>query len=151
MTDPTKKNPENELRIDREKNLIFIPGQDEPKPLIAPIQQRFDADGNPYQHVVSATELIQAEEQHNRCMKFVSNVMAQQWKCTQCGVVRPGTELACSAQMLDLLREMMQPGGHQVDWNSIVEHLEEHLLCPDAKCKAPVTEVVPYLVRREVT
>ena len=127
-----------ELRIDKEKNLIFIPGQDQPCELIAPIQQRIDKDtGLPYQHLVSATELIEAEEQHQRCMKFLRDAMKHQWKCEQCGAIRPGTELRISGQLLELLQEMLKPGGVRVDWGSITEHLHEHMLCKNPKCNAP--------------
>lgn len=142
----TFKSPKEGIRVDHDQKLIFIPGKDEPLPLINPIVQKVDSDGTPYQHVVSATELIEAEEQHNRCMRFVRNAMAQNWKCSQCGKVRAGTQLRCSTQLLDLLREMMEPGGHRVDWNSIVDHLHEHLICPDVKCAAPCSPVKPEAV-----
>ena len=147
MTDnPASKSGKSadKLRIDKEQGLIFIPGQDEPRELIAPIQQRIDKDtGLPYQHIVSATELLEAEEQHQRCMKFLRNVMKQNWKCEQCGTIRPGTELRISGQLMELLQEMLKPGGVRVDWGSIVEHLHEHLLCKNAKCAAPCRPLNP--------
>lgn len=133
----SRKSPEK-LRIDKEQGLIFIPGQDEPRELLPPIVQKIDKEtGLPYQHIVSASELIEAEEQHQRCMRFLRNVMQQNWKCEQCGTIRPGTELRISSQLMELLREMIQPGGARVDWDSIVEHLHEHMLCKNPKCDAP--------------
>lgn len=143
---PTRKDP-NALRIDHEKKLIWVPGRDQPDELIAPIQQRVDADGVPYQHLVTAQELLEAEEQHKRCMAFVRDAMKARWRCPECGQERPGTQLKPSPAMFDLLREMMQPGGHRVDWNSIVEHLAEHLFCPNAKCKQVPCVPVPREVK----
>ncbi len=145
---PTTKSGNDEIRIDHEKKLIFIPGKDEPQELLPPIQQRHDAEGNPYQHVLSATEMIEADEIHKRCMKFVRDAMKATWKCTQCGRTWNGTELHPTVQMQELLHEMIQPGGHKVDWQSIIDHLREHLLCPSRNpegklnCKAPVDQVV---------
>lgn len=134
--------PAPPLKIDKDRNLIFIPGQDEPKELIPPMVQRTDKEtGLPYQHIVTASELIEAQEQHERCMRFLRNAMKQKWKCEQCGAIRPGTELRISAQLMDLLREMIQPGGARVDWNSIVEHLHEHMLCKNPQCDAPCRPV----------
>ena len=138
----------DKLRIDKERNLIFIPGQDSPKELIAPIQERVDRDGVPYQHVVTPYELLEVEHQHERCMKFMRDAMKVNWKCDQCGKTWPGTKVKLSAEMFGLLRELMQPGGHKVDWDSIVEHLGEHMFCPgvvpEGNCKGrcvPVREV----------
>jgi hypothetical protein len=145
MTDnPTSKSgkPAERLRIDEEQGLIFIPGQDQPKELIAPIQQRIDAKtGLPYQHVVSATELLAAEEQHQRCMRFFRDVMRTDWKCIQCGAIRPGTELRASQNLLEVIAGMLAPGGTRVDWGSIVEHLTGHLRCKNPKCDAPCRPV----------
>ena len=145
---PTSKSGK-EIRIDHDQKLIYIPGQDQPKELLAPIQQRVDKEtGLPYQHVLSATEMIDADEQHKRCMRFIRDAMKANWKCTQCGRVWAGTQLHPTIQMQELLHEMIQPGGHKVDWQSIINHLREHLLCParnaagKLNCKAPVDQVV---------
>lgn len=136
-TSKTGKSPDK-LRIDQEQKLVFIPGQDEPRELLPPIVQRIDKDtGLPYQHVVSATELLSAEEQHKRCMRFFRNVMQTEWKCTQCGTIRPGTELRVSQNLLEVIGGMLVPGGTRVDWGSIVEHLTGHLRCKNPKCDAP--------------
>lgn len=128
----------DKLRIDKEQGLIFIPGQDQPKELIAPIQQRIDKEtGLPYQHVVTASELIEAEEQHQRCLRFIREAMKQRWKCEQCGAILPGTELRISGRLMELLGELLKPGGVRVDWGSIVEHLHEHMSCKNRKCGAP--------------
>lgn len=135
------KSPDK-LRIDKEQGLIFIPGHDEPRELIAPLQQRIDSEtGLPYQHVVTAAELIEAEEQHKRCMRFIRDAMRANWKCTQCQTIRPGTELRVSGAMMTLLGEILQPGGARIDWGSIVEHLASHLRCKDPKCNAPCRPV----------
>ena len=135
-TSKTGKSPDK-LRIDQEQGLIFIPGQDEPRELLPPIQQRVAADGVPYQHVVTTSELIEAKEQHERCMRFFRDALKAWWRCTQCQQIKPGTQLRVSGDLMDLLREMLKPGGVRVDWNSIVEHLAKHLICQDAKCNAP--------------
>lgn len=136
VDDFTQKNP-NKLRVDPEKNLIFVPGNDQPQELIRPITQRIGADGIPYQHQASASELIEAQEQHERTMRYIRDVIKLRWKCTQCGKVYLGTELGASTQMLELLREMLS-GKNRVDWKSITEHLREHIRCRDISCKAPV-------------
>jgi len=147
---PTSKSG-GKLRIDHERNLIYIPGRDQPEELIAPIQQRVDADGTPYQHVVTATELLEAKEQHERCMSFIRDAMKAYWRCTQCQQVRPGTQLRVSGQMMELLGQMVKPGGARVNWDSIVEHLGGHLICKNAKCDAPCVPATraEYLTARE--
>jgi hypothetical protein len=141
FTSKTGKSPDK-LRIDHEQGLVFIPGKDEPQELIAPMVQRTDPKtGLPYQHVVTAGELIEGKEQHERCMRFVRNAMQARWRCTQCQEIRPGTELRVSGSMMDLLRGMLQPGGVRVDWGSIVEHLASHLRCKNPKCDAPCRPV----------
>ena len=125
----TKK--ENKLRIDKERNLIFIPGQDSPKELIAPIVQRFDAEGNPYQHVVSATELIEAEESHKRSMKFLRDAMKHDWKCQQCGRTWPGTQMQPSTEMLDRIGRMFaNQKDKPINWHEILEEIILHMHCP---------------------
>lgn len=140
-TTKSGKSPDK-LRIDQDKGLIFIPGQDQPKELIAPIQQRIDQEtGLPYQHIVTASELLEAQEQHDRCMRFVRDAMKARWICGQCGTIRPGTQLRVSNSMMELLGQMLKPGGARVDWNSIVEHLGSHLRCKNPKCDAPCRPV----------
>lgn len=155
MTDPLASKSGQiapKLRIDEEQKLVFIPGQDEPKELLPPIVQRTDKEtGLPYQHIVTASEILEAKEQHERCMRFVRDALKAWWRCTQCQKIRPGTQLRPSGNMLELLGEMLNPRGVRVDWDSFVEHLGKHLLCKNPKCDAPcvVATREEYLRARE--
>jgi len=129
IENPTSKKG---VHADPNEGLIVVPGRDEPQELLAPLKEKIDPETNlPYQSVMSVTEMLAAEEQHERCMKFMRDAMRANWKCLDCGKSRPGTELRPSGEMLDLLREMLLPGSKRIDWNSITEHLAKHLRCPE--------------------
>lgn len=118
------------VRADPKEGLIFVPGRDEPQELIAPMREKIDPDTNlPYSDLMSVTDMLAAEEQHERCMKFMRDAMKANWKCLSCGHQGPGTELRPSGEMLELLREMLQPGSKRIEWESITEHLAKHLRC----------------------
>jgi hypothetical protein len=120
------------VKADPKEGLIVVPGRDEPQELLAPLRERIDPETNlPYQSVMSVNEMLAAEEQHKRCMAFVRDTMKARWKCLSCGNQLPGTQLRPSGDMLELLREMLQPGSKRIDWDSITEHLAKHLRCPE--------------------
>ena len=128
MTDPLASKSGQiapKLRIDEERKLVFIPGQDEPKELLPPIVQRTDKEtGLPYQHIVTASEILEAKEQHEAlhaihpgCPQSLVALYAMPedsaWNPTPHIGERAGTAWRDA-----------EPGGHRVDWDSIVEHLE---------------------------
>ena len=137
MIDPTSKKG---VRSDPKEGLIFVPGRDEPQELLAPLTEKRDPHTQlPYQSVMSVTEMLAAEEQHERCKKFMQDAMDATWKCLSCGHKGLGTELRPSGDMLELLREMLKPGGQRIDWDSITEHLAKHLQC--RKCRGACVPV----------
>lgn len=144
MTDnPASKSgkPDKKLRVDHEEGLIFIPGQDQPKELIAPIVQRIDAEGVPYQHVMTASEMIDAENQSQRCMRFIRDAMRMNWECVQCHVVRPGSELRVDFVDFTTIMKKLLEQQERVKWQEIIEQLSGRMFCRNPKCTAPCVPV----------
>lgn len=122
---PILKNPKPAIRVDHEAGLIHIPGKD-PLPLTPTIQQRFDANGRPYQHVLTPDEMRDAERKNNLRLQVIRECLMARWFCKQCGRTWKGTET-------------------RVAHDNVAGNLSEYLHCPgevpEGKCLSPLTAV----------